>query len=126
MNCVNLIGRLGADPVRKDLGTGTTMATFSIAVDRRGEKTDWIPIVVFGKTAEFAINHLAKGRRVGVIGHLRVSDYEGKDGQKRRSWSVVSNSIVVIDWPTNKSGSSTDNLISQPMEGDDYDPFALE
>lgn len=127
MNSVNLIGRLGADPVRKDLG-GTVVTTFTIAVYRRGEsdKPDWVPVVAFGKSADFAFNYLAKGRRVGIIGHLRVSDFQDGNGNKRRSFSVVSNIIVIIDWPLNRGESLTEEPLSSEGMEEDYDPFALE
>ena len=60
MNKVILVGRLTRDPEVKNTTTGKAVATFTLAVDRRfknkdGQKeADFVPIVVWGKQAEFA------------------------------------------------------------------------
>lgn len=63
MNKAVLVGRLTRDPeVRYSQGDNTTaVARYTVAVDRRfkrdGEPTaDFIPCVVFGRSAEFAEN----------------------------------------------------------------------
>ena len=92
MNNVSLIGRLCKDPDIREVGKGdkaTTMATFTLAVDRIGsEDADFIRCVMFGKTAEFAEKYLAKGTRVGVTGRIQTGSYTNKDGQKVKNNSI--------------------------------------
>lgn len=103
MNQITLIGRLTREPEIRYNGDSFAIGHFTIAVDRNrkrdGEKeTDFIPIVVFGKQAEFAEKYLGKGRLVGVSGRLQVSSYE-RDGQKRTKAEVLANNVEALDKP---------------------------
>ena len=103
MNRVVLIGRLVRDPELKYTpGTGTAVATFSIAVDRRFSKNgqkeaDFIRIVAWGKTAELVAQYMSKGRKIGVSGRIQTSSYETKDGEKRTSFDVVAEEVEFLD-----------------------------
>ncbi len=100
MNLVVLIGRLGADPELRILPDGTSVCTFSLAVDRPkadGEKdVDWIDVTAFRRQAELASEYLAKGRLVCVQGSIRERKWETEDGQKRRAHGVVANRIEFL------------------------------
>lgn len=79
MNSVILIGRLTRDPeLRYIPSTGNALTTFSIAVDRAftgkdgQEQTDFFNIVVWGKSAEYCANYLAKGRLAAVKGSIKI------------------------------------------------------
>lgn len=89
MNSVILIGRLTRDPeLRYIPSTGNALTTFSIAVDRAftgkdGQKqTDFFNIVVWGKSAEYCANYLAKGRLAAVKGSIQNRTYDTKEGEK--------------------------------------------
>ena len=64
------------------------LASFTIAVDDRGDYTNFIDCTAWGKTAETIANHFAKGKQIGVSGRLRQDRWE-KDGQKRSKVGVV-------------------------------------
>jgi len=90
-NKVILMGRLTRDP---EISTGnTTVARYTLAVDRRftnsEEKTDFINIVTFGKSAEFAEKYLKKGMKVLVTGRIQTGSYVNKDGNKVYTFDVV-------------------------------------
>lgn len=102
MNKVILVGRLTRDPDVKNTTTGKTVATFTLAVDRRfknkdGQKeADFVPIVVWGKQAELAGQYLAKGSQTGVSGRLQVRSYDAQDGQKRYVTEVIADEITFL------------------------------
>ena len=96
MNSVILIGRLTRDPeLRYIPSTGNALTTFSIAVDRAftgkdGQKqTDFFNIVVWGKSAEYCANYLAKGRLAAVKGSIQNRTYDTKEGEKRYITEIV-------------------------------------
>lgn len=90
MNKVQLIGRLTRDPEIRALTTGTQVATFTLAVDRRfGKETDFIYIKAWAKQAEFAEKYLAKGVQIALIGRIEVRQYEDKDGAKKTATEVI-------------------------------------
>ena len=89
MNKVVLVGRLTRDPeVRYSQGdNATAVARYTLAVDRRfrrdGEPTaDFIPCVIFGRSAEFAEKYFHQGMRVSISGRIQTGSYTNKDGVK--------------------------------------------
>lgn len=99
-NKVILIGNLTKDPEVRYTPTGTPVANFRLAVNRRykqGEekKEDvcYIDIVVFGKQAESCGQYLNKGKGVIVDGRLQERRWETTDGQKRSKHEVVAQDV---------------------------------
>ena len=95
MNKVVLVGRLIKDAELKYIpGTGTPVSTFTIAVDNYNSKekkneADFIPVVLWGKSAENLAQYLVKGTQVAVAGRISTRSYEAKDGSKRYVTEVV-------------------------------------
>jgi single-strand DNA-binding protein len=112
MNKVILVGRLCRDPEVKNTTTGKTVASFTLAVDRRfknkdGQKeADFIPIVVWRKQAEFVGQYLSKGSQIGASGRLQVRSYEAQEGQKRYVTEVVADEIKLLS-TTKDKGQNT-------------------
>lgn len=89
MNCINLIGRLTADPIIVFSGE-TKIARYTLAVDRSNKDTDFITCVCFKNGADFAERFLHKGVKVGVTGSLQTGSYE-KNGVKHYTSDVIVN-----------------------------------
>lgn len=89
MNRVYVTGRLTKDPQPIDTKSGTLMARYTIAVDRIGEGTDFIDCAAFGKTAEFALNHLRKGIKILVEGRITTGSYVNREGKTVYTTSVT-------------------------------------
>ena len=113
MNKVVLVGRLTRDPeVRYSQGdNATAVARYTLAVDRRfrrdGEPTaDFIPCVVFGRSAEFAEKYFRQGMRVSISGRIQTGSYTNKDGVK-----VYTTEVIVEDqeFADSKGAGSGDN-----------------
>ena len=104
LNKIIVMGRLGRDPELRRTQAGTAVASFSLAVDRdfkdkaTGERAcDWIDVVAWRQTGEFAARYLTKGRMVVVEGRLQMRDYTARDGSKRRAAEVVADSVYFAD-----------------------------
>ena len=99
MNKVILVGRLTRDPdVRYSQGeTATAVARYTLAVDRSfarrdqqdAQTADFISIVAFGRSGEFAEKYLKKGTKVIVTGRIQTGSYTNKDGVKVYTTDVV-------------------------------------
>lgn len=143
MNVIVLVGRLVADPELKYTPSGVAVCSFRIAVDRRfksqsGEKeADFIDIVAWKQSAEFAANYLTKGRLVSVQGRLQIRSWVQPDGQKRWKAEVVADSLNGLDKPREGAerqaapGANAENAAAGaaepgPESDMDYDPFAEE
>lgn len=103
LNCIIIMGRLTRDPELRRTQNGTAVTSFTLAVDRdfknqNGEKeTDFINCVAWKGSAEFASNYFSKGRMAVVDGRLQMRDWTDKDGNKRRSFDVVVQSMYFCD-----------------------------
>ncbi len=103
MNKVILVGRLTKDPEVRYTPTGKVVASFTLAVNRgfttkdSAQEADFIPIVVWGNSAEFCGNNLNKGSKVLVDGRLQVRSYDAKDGSKRYVTEVVANNLEALE-----------------------------
>lgn len=99
MNSVNLIGRLTRDPECRYAQSGTAIARFAIAIDRRDKEggADFPNIVCFGKTAENVEKYIGKGRLVGVTGRLQTGSYDKKDGTRVYTTDVIADRVEFLD-----------------------------
>lgn len=111
MNKVVLVGRLTKDPELKFTpGTGTAVATCTLAVDRRfsskdGQKeADFIPVVIWGKPAENTANYMSKGSLMGVSGRIQTRSYDAKDGTKRYVTEVVADEVQFLSKGSGNAG----------------------
>ena len=111
LNKIILMGRLTRDPELRRTGSGTAVASFSLAVDRdfkaqNGEKeTDFVDIVAWRNTAEFVSEYFTKGRMAVVEGRLQIRDWTDKDGNKRRTAEVVADNVYFGDAKKEASGN---------------------
>lgn len=113
MNKVILMGRLTRDPEVRMSGD-TTVARFSLAVDRRfkkdGEQTaDFINCVAFGKTGEFIEKYGRKGTKFVVEGRIQTGSYTNKDGQKIYTTDVVVEQVEFAESKASADGNTTNN-----------------
>ena len=117
-----IIGRLTKDPELKYTpGAGTAVTTVTLAVERRYKKdgqqeADFIPIVIWGKSAESIAQYMSKGKLMGVSGRIQTRNYDHKDGYKVYVTEVVAEEIKFLEWGNKTEGSST-------YFGTDYDGY---
>lgn len=104
VNNVVLIGRLTKDPeIRYTATTNAMVASFTLAVERRfarqGEErqADFIPIVVWNKSAEFASKYFKKGMQVSVVGRIQTRSWDDPNGQKRYATEVIAEELGFAD-----------------------------
>ena len=124
-----LIGRLTKDVELKFTpGNGTAVCSGTLAVDRRTKdgqrEADFIPIVVWGKTAENTANFTHKGSLIGVSGRIQVRSYDAKDGTKRYVTEVVAEEVQFLDKKEVQTNDITELNFGVDMQStDDTIPF---
>ena len=114
MNSVTLIGRLTADPDLRFINTGTAISKFTIAIDRSYRKdnqavTDFIPVEIWGKKAEYCATYIEKGCLVAISGSLHIDRFIDSTGNNRNYAKVVANSIMKLNTPNKNNGNSEIN-----------------
>lgn len=122
MNKIILMGRLVRDPEITSTAAGTTIARFSVAVDRRfkreGEpEADFFSCNAFGKTAEFIERYMKKGTKVTLDGRMENNNYTNKEGQK-----IYDNRVIVneIEFAESKNAASSNAAQEQQTSSDDF------
>ncbi len=105
---VILVGNLGRDPEMRYTPSGQAVTNFSVAVNENftnsnGEKVDrtiWVRVSTWGKTAENCNQYLKKGRRVLVEGRLVADPSTGgprvwnrQDGTPSASFEVSAQTV---------------------------------
>ena len=129
LNHITIMGRLTRDPELRHTQSGVPVASFSIACDRdfkdksTGERaTDFIDVVAWRATGEFASKYLTKGRMAVVSGRLQMRDWTDKEGNKRRSAEIVAENIYFGDSKT-KEEQEPPASAGGPVEAAGGDPF---
>ena len=102
MNSVQMVGRFTRDPDVRYTDGGSTVARFTLAVDRRyrkdgGEDADFISCVAFGKTAEFLEKYFRKGQRVGLNGRIQTGSYTNQEGIKVYTTDVIAENVEFVE-----------------------------
>jgi len=104
MNNVILLGRVTKDiEMRVISETQMAVAKFSIAIDRQVTKgkekqTDFINIVVFGKTAEACEKYTAKGKMIAIQGRIQTGSYKNKEGVNIYTTDVIADKVEFVQW----------------------------
>ena len=147
INKVILVGNLGQDPEIRYMPNGNAVANISVATSetwkdkQTGEskdKTEWHRVVIFGKLAEIAGEHLKKGSQVYIEGQLQTRKWQDQSGIDHYTTEIVVNTggtMQMLGSRENSAddrGHSTQNTLSgktnqnapaSPMDFDDEIPF---
>ena len=119
-----LIGRLTANPEMKRTQSGTSVTSFTLAVDRRyssgGErKADFINCVAWRQAAEFVCKYFSKGDPMGLDGSIQTRSYEDKNGNKRTAVEVVAENVFFVGSKKSDAREPEEPEASMPPKGKD-------
>jgi single-strand DNA-binding protein len=104
VNKVILVGRLGRDPETRFTASGQPVCNFTLATDevyrdRAGERqrrTEWHRIVLWGRLAEIAQQHLKRGTMVYLEGRLQTRQWDDRSGNKRTTVEIVASTLRIL------------------------------
>lgn len=119
LNKAILSGNCAADPEIRDAVNGKKAASFRIGITERykdntgqfQEKTEWINIIAWGKTAEIAEKYVSKGSSVFIEGKIQNRQWTDQAGNKRYVTEVLASNIQV----------EKTRRAKQEVQDDDYD-----
>lgn len=133
---VTVVGNVTRDPELRFTPSGTAVATFGVASNRRWknkvtdeweEAVSFFDVVAWRDLAEHVTESIQRGARVIVVGRLEQRSWETKDGEKRSKIEVVADEVgPSLRWATaqververQKPGATT-----APAYDPDEDPF---
>ena len=106
INRVVLVGRLTRDVEVRKTQSGISVASFTVACDRRfssqnqqnqQQSADFISCVAWRQTADFLGSYARKGALVGVDGRLQSRSYDDRDGKKVYVSEMVCDSVQLLE-----------------------------
>ncbi len=104
MNNVSLVGRLTKDvDLRYTTQKMRAVGSFTLAVERDPRKAtkdrtaDFIPVVTWGKTAEFASKYFSKGHRIALQGSIHTRVWEDDEKNRHYVTEVVADRVFFAD-----------------------------
>jgi single-strand DNA-binding protein len=130
INKVFLIGNVGRDPETRNLESGGSVTSFSVATTmawndkKSGEKkelTEWHRIVTFNRLAEICGQYLSKGKLVFIEGRLHTRSWE-QDGVTRYVTEVRASVVQMLNSKESASrgGSTQPAGNNPPLPPDTY------
>lgn len=98
LNSSIIMGRLARDPELRATGSGVSVCSFTVAVDRdysqNGERNaDFIDCVAWMEAGEFVARNFTKGSMIVVSGRLQMRGWTDKEGNKRRTAEIVADDV---------------------------------
>lgn len=115
LNVCAFMGRFVREPEVKTTGSGVSVCSFTLAVDRnyapKGEdkKADFIDFTAWRGTADFIGKYFHKGDMIAVSGELQTRMYEDKDGNKRKAVEIVVNNASFCGGKSDNNSGGNDS-----------------
>lgn len=121
VNCAVIMGRLVADPELRTTGSGVSVTSFTVAVDRRfankdeEKQADFIDVVAWRQTADFVCKYFKKGSMIAVQGNIQTRMYEDKDGNKRKAVEIVADNVSFCGSKSDSAKTENQPTSSTPV-----------
>ena len=102
MNKLTIIGNLTRDPELRTTQSGISVCSFTVAVNRRRTQqnqqpeADFFRVSAWRQLGENCAKWLVKGKKVGVVGPVSVSTYQGNDGVTRAQLEVTAEDVEFL------------------------------
>lgn len=121
MNKIQLTGHLCSEPEITQTTNGHNVCKITLGVRREiksgNQETDFVPIVLWNKHAEFVCEYAKKGTQLGISGRLALDQSE-KNGEKKTYTSVVVDSVEILSGgkPKDENADKTGKKIISNLE----------
>lgn len=126
INNITLIGRMVKDAELRTTQSGTSVASFSVAVGKtymqngeKKEQTSFFNCTAWGTIGEAIAQYCKKGHRVGITGELQQRTWDDQNGNKRSSVEIVVHGFQFLQPKRAEAPDAPDT----PPASDDEIPF---
>ncbi len=131
LNKAMIIGNVTRDPEVRATSGGQSVASFSVATNRRWtdqsgeqkEQVEYHNVVAWRKLADIVGQYLKKGSKVYVEGRIQTRSWDDQSGTKRYRTEIVAESLIMLDRPGgNTGGGASSASQSSSAPADDKEP----
>ena len=124
INRVVLVGRLTKDVEVRKTQTGLSVASFTVACDRRTSRSqdgnqqtaDFINCVAWRQPADFLGQYARKGALVGVEGRIQTRSFDRQDGTKQYVTEVLCDNVNLLGSKGKSSGNGQQQTTTLPED----------
>ncbi len=111
LNKASIIGNLTKDPVVRQLPSGQSVASFSVATNyvwrepktrNKKETTEFHNVVAWGKLGEICGQYLKKGGKVYIEGRLQTRFWTDKSNNKKSRTEIVADDLIMLGHVSSK------------------------
>jgi single-strand DNA-binding protein len=118
MNKVIINGNLCADPESRFSNAGKAIANLRVAVSGRNDKTVFVDVTCFDKTAELVAKYKVKGDPVLIDGRLELDSWDDRETQKKRTkLYVIADNVEFLSGGNKPKDQGDDAPVSKPKTG---------
>ena len=102
MNKLTIIGNLTKDPELRTTATGLSVCSFTVAVNRKKsrqqgqQEADFFRVSAWRELGENCAKYLAKGRKVAVVGSVRITTNTAQNGQTYSNMDVIAEDVEFL------------------------------
>ncbi len=121
VNKIILVGNVGRDPEVQKTASGSTVAHFSLATNRRipkgddfEDRTEWHRLTLWNRLAELAQEYIRKGDRLYVEGRMEYDAYE-KNGVTIPTAEISVRELVMLGSPNGRKAVSAEAADEEPV-----------
>lgn len=129
INNITLIGRMVKDAELRTTQSGTSVASFSVAVGKtymqngeKKEQTSFFNCTAWGTIGEAIAQYCKKGHRVGITGELQQRTWEDQSGARRSAVEIVVRGFQFLQPRKSDDAPPPDGVGDAPV-GDEEIPF---
>ena len=116
------LGNLTKDPELKEIKSGKSVCTFSIAINNKvNNSVTYIDVETWNKSAQNCSRFLSKGRKVLIEGRLQLNTWQSQSGESRTKLFCVADLVTFLDKSENQDSSATqESKTVQQIEEDEF------
>lgn len=126
INRVVLVGRLTKEVNLRKTGTGTSVASFTVACNRRfvqdqEQTADFINCVAWRQSADFLAQYAKKGVLLGVEGRINTRSYDDSYGKRVYVTEVVADSVQILESKKQDNQGTNTSTTAQTSSEPNYE-----
>lgn len=124
LNMVQLIGNVTQDPEIRQIPSGASVCTITVATNRswkdtqgqQQEESEFHNVVLWRGLADIAGQYIRKGTKVYIRGYLKTRSWEAQDGTKKYRTEIIGEDLLLLS--PKKDGVSLGNSVPQQARDD--------
>ena len=115
------LGNLTKDPELKEIKSGRSLCTFSIAINNKvNDSVTYIDVETWNKSAQNCHRFLSKGRKVLIEGRLQLNSWQSQSGENRSKIFCIADLVTFLDKSETQNQVEQESKSVKQIEEDEF------